>query len=332
MSRVCVLIFISWCVNCYCGAPHEQALPHALRSLGQPIASCPRVRPADIVLNKSLPAQLAFHKVVRREFSEDLINNLLKVTELRRDQTFQGANRGVFGTPGVRYYGSLENNHTLTIIPAQGWIHYTRMEAVDDKGDRTLVAPSEEQTLQRALEFARMLGLKEADLARHPVKDRLHYHFCKTEGGPVLQVPRVKSMEVFFRRAIDGHPVVAQGLYGGLWVGFGFRGMLYKFALTARATEPLSTIRVAPLADQLKQFAEGRQAYAFSWPVDPQELKKDQDAVLELSLVEVVYFEDAPEVVQKIIPPLLRWEGELVCRGERHFVVLFTPIKETKRN
>jgi len=284
--------------------------------------------PAQTVLTAALPAEVRVFKVVPREFSEEFIDRLLEVTELDRTQTFRGSRHGVFGTPGVRYYGSLENNHTLAIIPAQGWIHYTRMDAVDDKADRSLVGPTEEETLQRGLEFAKFLGLKESDLARTSDKERLHYYFRKTEGGPVLHPPRVKSMEVFFRRALDGHPVVAEGLYGGLWVGFGFRGKLYKFSLTARAIEPMYAFPVAPIAEQLKVLTECKQVYAFPWPVDAKDLKKDQDAVLTLVIVEVVYFEDAPERVQKIIPPLLRWEGELQFNAEQHTVVLYTPIKE----
>jgi len=330
MNKACLGVFLScWVVVCD-GAPHDQALRYALRTLGEPIGLCPKLQPAEAVLKKSLPTQIAVHKVVRREFPEKVIDKLLKMTELDRNQTFQGANRGVFGTPGVRYYGSLENNHTLTVIPAQGWIHYTRMEAVDDKGDRTLVGPTEEETYQRGLEFAKMLGLKESDLARHPVKDRLDFLFAKTEGGPVLLPPRVKSREVFFRRAIDGYPVTTVGLYGGLWVGFGYRGMLYKFALTARATEPMSTIKVAPLSEQLKILADGKQVHATHWPVDPQELKKDKEATLVVDLVEAVYFEDAPEKLQKVIPPLLRWEGNLKIKDQKHSVVLFTPIKEVE--
>lgn len=334
MIRVTIGRFLaaSFClslVSCCCGAPHDQALSQALRNLGEPIAFCPKLKPAEAVLKKSLPTQVSVHKVVRREFSDDLIDKLLKMTDLDRNQTFQGANRGVFGTPGVRYYGSLKSNHTLAIIPAQGWVHYTRMEAVDDKGDRTLQGPTEEETLRRGLEFAKILGLKESDLAQHPLKNRLDYLFTKTEGGPVLLPPRVKVRGVFFRRAIDRYPVTTGRLYGGLSVEFGFHGMLHKFELIARATKPLSVINVAPIAEQFKTLAEGKQVYAVRWPIAPDELKRDKDAVLELVLVEVVYFEDAPENFQKIIPPLLRWEGELKFRGEKHTVVLFTPIRET---
>lgn len=321
------------CVLCRCsGAEYEAAVSHALRTLGQPVGYCPRIEPTEFVLRTRLPEQVRVHKVVPRAFSEELIDQLLKITDLDRNQTFRGSRTGVFATPGVRYYGSLEKNHTLAIIPAQGWIHYTRMEAVDDKGARQSLVPSEDEALARGLEFARVFGLGESDFARHPLKNRLDYLFCKTEGGPVLDPPQVKSMEVFFRRAIDGHPVHSRGLYGGLWVGFGFRGMLYKFELTARATEPIATIRLAPISEQLRVFAESKQVYASPWPFDSDELKKDKNALLRLELVEVVYFEDAPEKVQKIIPPLLRWEGELQFKSARHFVAIFTPIQETKRD
>ena len=53
-------------------------------------------------------------------------------------------------------------------------------------------------------------------------------------------------------------------------------------------------------------------------------------AVLKLDFVEVAYFEDAPEKPQQIIPPLLRWEGELIFHGETNLVVLFTPIAKSK--
>ncbi|MDH7502782.1 MAG: hypothetical protein QHJ82_08755 [Verrucomicrobiota bacterium] len=228
----------------------------------------------------------------------------------------------------MRYYGSQENNHTLAIIPAQGWMHYTRLEAMDDKGDHTLTGPTEAEALQRGLEFAKTLGLKESDLARHPTKDRLDYLFTKIEGGPVLQEPRVKVRGVFFRRAIDGFPVTTGRLFGGFRVEYGFHGMIYKFELVARATEPISTIKVAPLAEQLKVVAEGKQVYGVRWPVDPDELKMDKDAALNLSLVELVYFEDSPEKFQKIIPPLLRWEGQLRFKGQEQTVIFYTPIKE----
>jgi hypothetical protein len=302
---------------------------YALRSLGEPIQFCPSLKTEAISTNV-LPAQVAVHKVVRREFSEDLINKLLKLTELDRNQTFKGADRGVFGTPGVRYYGSMEDNHTLAVIPAQGWMNYMRLEAMDDKGDKTLVGPTEEEALRWGLELAKTLGLKEPDLARHPLKDRLDYLFTKIEGGPVRLEPRVKVRGVMFRRAIDGYPVTTGRLYGGLHVEYGFHGMIYKFELIARATEPMSTIKIAPLAEQLKTVAEGKQVYGVRWPVDPSELKKDKDAVLDLSLVELVYFEDSPDKFQKIIPPLLRWEGELKTKGQEHTVIFFTPIKEAK--
>jgi len=333
MARLRVAVLLAVVTGCAClGAEYDQATAHALRSLGQPVKHWPKVTMKGDMAQRSIPEAVAVHKVVPRKFSEATLDRLLKVTELDRSQTFQGADRGVFGTPGVRYYGSLESNHTLTVIPAQGWIHYTRLEAVDDKGNKTLQGPTEEETMRWGLEFAKILDLKESDFARHPVENRLDYRFLKTEGGPVRLAPRVKSMEVFFRRAIDGHPVATGRLYGGLWVGYGFHGMLYKFELAARATEPMATIKLAPLSEQFQKITSGRQAHAVRWPVDPEELKTDKDAILELDFVELVYFEDAPEKFQKIIPPLLRWEGELRFKGDRHLVVLFTPIKQAEAN
>ncbi len=331
MRPIAILLLSAKTVCCSFSGQFEQATAHALRSLGQPVHYWPKVMMRGEILQKPIPEAVTVYKVVPRKISDATLDELLKATELNRSQTFQGANRGVFGTPGVRYYGSLENNHTLAIIPAQGWIHYTRLEAVDDKGNKTLQGPTEEETLRRGLEFAKLLGLKESDFARHPIENRLDYRFLKTEGGPVRLEPRVKSMEVFFRRAIDGHPVATGRLYGGLWVGFGFHGMLYKFELTARAVEPMDTIKLASLSEQFRAITEGKQTHAVRWPVDPEELKKDKEAVLELDFVELVYFEDAPEKFQKIIPPLLRWEGELSFKGQRHLVVLFTPVKPRKR-
>lgn len=324
-----VFLLCCWAAACHAAA-HDQAVQAALRSLGQPLTYCPKVTATNVTLGKPLPAQVAVHKVIPWKFSEELIDQILRMTDLERRQTFQGANRGVFGTPGVRYFGNPENNHTLAIIPTQGWMNYMRLEAIDDKGDRTLTGPSEEEALRRALEFAKVLGLKESDLARHPTKDRLDYLFNKVEGGPVSHEPRVKARGVFLRRAIDGYPVTTGRLYGGLWVEYGFHGVLYKFELLARASEPMSTISVAPVSEQLKTLAESRRVYAVHWPIDPAELKKQKDAVLDLSLVELVYFEDAPDKFQKVIPPLLRWEGELKFQGQEHAVILFTPIKEAK--
>ncbi len=330
MRRLLAVLLLFEATKCF-GAGYESAVGHALRTLGQPVSYWPRMTNKSDLKQMQIPASLSVYKVVPRKLPDETLQRLFKTTGLDQNQTFQGADRGVFGTPGVRYYGNLSSNHTLTIIPAQGWMHYTRMEAVDDKGDKTLSGPTELETMRWGLEFAKIIGLSESDFARHPVENRLDYRFLKTEGGSVQHAPRVKSMEVFFRRAIDGYPVATGRLYGGLWVGYGFNGMLYKFALTARATEPVSTINLAPMSEQLKTVEAGKQVYAVRWPVNPEDLKKDKDAVLELDFVELVYFEDAPEKFQKIIPPLLRWEGELIFKGERHLVVLFTPVKEAKK-
>lgn len=322
-----MVVLLAGVVACS-GAPHDRAVNAALRSVGEPIKYCPPLR-ADALTKQPLPAQIAVHKVVPRQFPQELMDRLFQLTGIDPNQTFQGANRGVFGTPGVRYYGSLRNNHTLAVIPAQGWMHYERLEAIDDKGDRTLTGPTEEQALRWGVEFATFLGLKKDELARHPTKDRLDYLFTKIEGGPVLQEPRVKARGVMLRRAIDGFPVTTGRLVGGFSVEYGFNGMIYKFELAARATEPTSTIQVAPMAEQLKVLADGKQVYGVRWPVDPKELRKDKDAALELEFVELVYFEDTPEKFQKIIPPLLRWEGELKFMGQSHTVILYTPIKES---
>ncbi len=330
MIRLIAILLCCAAATC-CGASYDQAVRQALRTLGEPIGYSPKLK-SDAIASNALPARVSVHKVIPRKFSENTMQQVFKLTGIDTNSTFKGATEGVFGTPGVRYYGSLEQNHTLAVIPAQGWMHYERLEAMDDKGNKTLTGPSEEETLRRALEFANVFGLNESDFARHPLKNRLDYLFTKIEGGPVRLEPRVKVRGVMLRRAIDGFPVTNGRLYGGFAVEYGFHGMIYKFELIARATEPLSAIHVAPVSEQLKVLATGKDVFCARWPASSDELRKDKAAELTLTLIELVYFEDAPEKFQKIIPPLLRWEGTLTHKGQEHTVILYTPVKEAKRD
>lgn len=163
---------------------------------------------------------------------------------------------------------------------------------------------------------------------KHPTAERLDYVFEKTERDSYNKPTRVVSRHVFFRRAIDGYRVVTGHYYGGLRVGFGINGKLHQVELTARATKPLSNIRVASLAEQIKMFADCKEIFALResdfWEI----VKADKSAILELENVEVIYFEDAPEKFQKVIPPLLRWQGNLKWQEKVETIVFFTGIKE----
>jgi len=333
MKRSCLLLLLLACLGsdgCQgFASEYQQALTSALRHLGEPVPQRLAVKPTPALLKTALPKRVAVQKVVPRRFPDLVLSNLFARTGINPNQIFEGATGGVFGTPGVRYFGSLEKNHILAVIPAQGWMHYTCQDALNSRGDTTAVGPSEEETLRRGLEFARFLGLQESDLAKLPRTNRLDYRFSVTHHSSLKQPRHVAAREAFFRRAIDGYPVVTGHLYGGLWVGFGYGGKLYKFALTARATQPAELLSVAPLGEQLKMLSESKALHAFAWPADAGESKKL--AALEVDLVEVVYFEDAPENPQKVIPPLLRWEGDLKTAAATNGVVFFTPIREQRQ-
>ena len=309
---------------------YEQAVQKALRHLGQPIPQILKLDRAESLDAKFLPAKIAVQKVVPRKFDDEIIDRLLKFTELDRRQTFKGANRGIFGTPGVKYFGVLEKDHTLAIIPARGLVSYVRTEATDDKGDTAAVAQAKELLLPRALEIGKMLGLHESDFARHPLTGKFDVTYSKIERSTFNTDLRVVQRSIFLRRSIAGLPVVTGHLYGGLWVGLGINGMVHEIKLTARATEPLSMIEAAPLDEQIIALRNSKQVFTVQWPEEFRTAKSLQEATLVLELVEAVYFEAAPEDVQKIIPPLLRWEGELKSNNQKYPVILFTPIKVAK--
>jgi hypothetical protein len=315
---------------CSYASAYEQAVEGALRELGEPSSSLPQIRPVGELFKRSWPDSVKVLKVVPRQLAEKNTDRLFKITGIDPRETFEGATGGIFGTAGVKYFGSLQRNHTLTFIPAQGWIHYKRAEAIDDKGNRSAVAPPESALLPRALELAEALGLSKQDFAKRPDTNDFEVRMGYTRQAAYKSEPRVVGREIFLRRAIGGHPVVTGHLYGGLSVGIGINGMLHHFELTARATQPEKALAIAPLSEQLNLLGGGKPVHIVHSPPDWLEATKDKNAVLELGLAEVVYFEDEPNKVQKIIPPILRWEGELKFRGATNLVVLFTSIAEAR--
>ncbi len=120
----CSLLVVWLSVGQALASDYEQASRKALRSLGEPVRFCPKVVSTKELLRCKIPDQIAVQSVVPRQLSPATIATLLRMGGLDSQKTFKGNNRGVFGTPGVKYYGSLEQTHTLTIIPAQGWIRY----------------------------------------------------------------------------------------------------------------------------------------------------------------------------------------------------------------
>jgi hypothetical protein len=323
-----LLLLVCFAARHLGAGPYDQAVKRALNELGQPVVKMPRIETSADLRTTRLPEQVAAHQVVPRQFSEQMLNTIFRLTALERSNMVSRAARGSFGAPGVKYFGSFEKDQTLALNPAQGWIRYKNGQALHDKGNRSATAPGEEVLLPRALELAKVLGLMESDFARRPGENGYDFRLGKTERTSYQQPKRVVGRDIFLRRAIDGHPVVTGSLQGGLWFGIGINGVVHEFHLTARATQRSETRTVAPLPQQLTALAEARQVRIVHRPTDWEDAVKDQQAVLALDLVEIVYFEDAPEKIQHLIPPLLRWEGELKFRGQSNLVVLFTPVKQ----
>lgn len=328
--KVFLIIGVICWQQCAMAESLDKATGKALRHLGKPAELPKNVIADDDLGTNHLPATITIQKVVPREMVDQVVDQLLKLTDLGRSQIVKGADRGIFGTPGVRYFGDLYESHVLAFIPAQGWSHYTRSLAVDDKGDATLVAPPKEILLPRALELAKAFGLSESDFARHPATGQFDATYMKIERSNVRSDTRVVQRSIFLRRSINGLPVVTGHLYGGLTLGLGLNGVIHEFALTARATKPESEIKTASLAEQITAIKKSGKVFAVRWPGEATPPEFLQNAFLKLQFVEAVYFEAAPEEAQKIIPPLLRWEGELQVGNTNHPVIFFTPVAEAK--
>jgi hypothetical protein len=303
----------------------EDATRNALNTLGKEVACPLPIRVSPQFSNPPVPSVVKTWKVVPRKWSAQGQAQFVRLTGVDVGQTYEGSSAPEFRTPGVKFYGSIRDDHCLTLVPDRGWFIYRCSQAIDDSGRKTaIVGLDEAQVLSKAFEIARMFDMSEEDFARHPITGKFDCRFTKLERTASKTGTRVIGRGVFLRRAVDGLPVFTGGLQGGLRAEFGIEGQLHKMELTARAIEPTGSVRLAPVPQQISALTSEKRFHLVLFNPDWSAYQAEPEARLELTWLEAGYFEDERENPQQALPLVLRWEAKLIGSGERKTLVFFS--------
>lgn len=268
-----------------------------------------------------LPGSVKIWKVIPTKFSPGTVSNLLQLAELKPSQRKRVDQDGVFAGKDVRFFGDRNDMRQLNLIPSQGFIVISRMDA------RALIpkelpsgVPDPKTALHLTLEILEKIGIDRSELATNSdgtlqagYTQGEVLHKDKRTG---LMVTNIDERQIFLKRQIEGIPVT--GTTDGVTAHFGNEGKVGYLSVVWRAIKLERECPVPDAASFINRIKSG-QALIPVWA-------QGGYKTLTITKVSFSYWESSGSEPQTHIYPFAVLEAKIDQQSKNSNVQLFVPF------
>lgn len=268
-----------------------------------------------------LPGSIKIWKVIPTQFSPSTVSNLLQIAGLKSRQRKRVDQDGVFAAKDVRFFGDRNDIHQLNLIPSQGFIVISRMDArAQIPKEIPSGVPEPKAALRLTLEILEKIGIDRSELATNSDgKIQAGYtqgevlHKDKSTGQVVTNID---ERQIFLKRQIEGIPVA--GSTDGVTVHFGNEGKVGYLSVVWRNIQMERECPVPDAAGFINQIKAGH-----TWIPQWAESHYKKLTITNTSLF---YWENSGSEPQSQIYPFAVLHAKTDQPGDNASVQLFVPF------
>ncbi|HTQ50752.1 MAG TPA: hypothetical protein VMJ12_08570 [Candidatus Acidoferrales bacterium] len=226
------------------------------------------------------PMELWVYRTIPQNFSPNAISNLMALGSFTtNDQRKLTAEEGAIDKNALAFV-TKDENRSLGISPALGWIIYKDNRAFDVR-DKIQGVPSDAKAKKLALKLLDEIGIPRSELVKESKNgEPLTFRETGTR-GPTYHTKtktttgknEIDSRGVFFIRQIEGVSFAGIGVAGGFYVRFVSRAKVQELELVWRNLQRWKEFQVAS-PDQIVQWIKEGRAVMPAPNVNPNEVIK----------------------------------------------------------
>lgn len=276
-----------------------------------------------------LPRSVKVFRVVPKEFSPSVISNLLQVAGLKSDQRKRVDQDGVFAGKDVRFFADRKETRQLNLIPSQGFIVISRLDAVAQiPKEMPVGVPDSKAALQLTLELLRKVGISQSELATNS-NGKINASYSAAEvihkdkvSGQITT--NVVQREIYLSRQIEGIPI--WGGNSGVTTHLGSEGKVRYLSIVWRSIQPERDCPIPTGDDFVSRIKSGRTLIP---DVSPFKTAKDRTFKhLTITKLSLYYWENSGSEPQSHIYPFAVLDAKTDQAGENASVQLFVSLTE----
>lgn len=211
------------------------------------------------------PKPLWVYKTVPQTFSPKAISNLMALGSFTtNDQKQLNAEERAADSKGI-VFATKDDNRSLGISPALGWIIYQDNRAFDIR-DKIEGVPSDAEAEKLGLKLLDEIGIPQSELVKRSKSgDPLTFRTTTTRGPTYHTKTKITTGKneidargVFFIRQIDGVSFAGIGVAGGFYVRFVSHAKVQKLELVWRNLQRWKKYQVASPNQIIEWIKEDR--------------------------------------------------------------------------